>query len=361
MILVNKKIAMNKINFNYLALLLTFGWIGISCENDFKPDDTPPNTNPPSITSISLADGNTEVTQGVLEGFYKVRGENLSSMTSVLFDGVEARFNPAILTDSIAFVNVPSDTAVSGDNIIRIETLGGSAEMDFPILNISGYIKQRENDQRLVVISGAGFSYTPQVLFTRGSEANGNLEEFESTLRSVTDRTIVAEVPDEVTQAFIQVNTSRGASNRATDSYGFNFSIYEDQLRDGWVMNGFSGTQEFSNEQAIESLSIKRISQRDGGLSFFPDVPVPFNDYETITFKIFGSTNASRVKVALNDFDAEVFIEVETGIWTTFNIDLNEFYSEGEETEIDRIDFQESSGDETNTEFIFYLDDLGFL
>lgn len=354
-----KKIEKSK---NYL-LILAMATIIISagCENDFKADDVDPNTNPPSVTSISSIQEDTEVTQGVLQGNYMVRGENLSSMLSVRFNEFEASFNPALLTDDLAFVSVPLGTPLTGSNTMRIETLGGSTEVDFPLLRVLDFTEGVVDGVKVVNISGIGFSYSPTVSFNSGSENLGNLVERESKVISFTDEAIVAEVPAGVTQAFIYVTTERGATD-VSGSYGFSLPIYIDELNADWGSSGWGGTQDFgSSEQALGSASVKSTREAWSGLTFLPNNGLAFNEYEFITVQIYASTNATKVNMALNDFDAGLALDLVPDTWNKFVIKLSDFYpTGGEPDQIMRIDFQEFSGS-GQSQYIFYVDDFGFL
>ncbi|MEM9338010.1 MAG: hypothetical protein AAGA66_04730 [Bacteroidota bacterium] len=333
-----------------------------SCENEFKADEISPNTNPPTVLSISTILEDQEVTQGVLQGSYMVRGENLSSLVSIQINGLEASFNPALLTDGLTFVNIPVNTPLTGSNTMRIETLGGVTEVDFPLLRITGFTENVVGGVKVVELEGVGFSYAPSVSFQTGSAALGNLVVRESNVVSFTDTTIVAEVPDGVIQAFITVSTERGATD-VSDSYGFSLPLFTDELSAGWEVAGWGGSQEPSaTEQALGTASIKSVREAWSGLTLNPEVGVDFNEYEFISVQIYGGTNATRVKLALNgDFESGLELDITPDSWNQFVIRLTDFYLSGTEPdEITRIDFQEFSGS-GESEYIFYVDDLGFL
>ncbi|MEM9339459.1 MAG: hypothetical protein AAGA66_12070 [Bacteroidota bacterium] len=349
----------SKIDASVVALLVMMVVTG--CENEFKADEVTPNTNPPEVLSISTILEDQEVTQGVLEGYYIVRGKNLSSLVSIQFNGEEASFNPALLTDETTFVIVPLNTPLTGTNTMRVETLGGVTEVDFPLLRITGFTENVIGATKVVVLEGVGFSYAPSVSFNTGSEILGNLVTRESNVISFTDTTITAEVPNGVLQAFISVTTERGASD-VSESYGFSLPVYVDELNTAWQAFGSFGSHDLSStEQALGSTSIKTIREAWSGLTLTPDTGVGFNEHNALSVQIYGGTNATRVKIALNNFEAGLEFDLTSGSWNKFVIPLTDFYPTGNvPDQITRIDFQEFSNS-GQTEYIFFVDDFGFL
>ena len=333
-----------------------------ACENEFKSDDEDPSMAPPEITSVSEASDDKAVTQGVLGSTYIIRGKNLNSLVSVQFNGVDAGFNPALLTNEIAFVRVPEDAPfLDQANVMRIETLGGVLEYDFSLLTIEGFTEETLNGTKVVNLMGGDFSDAAKVTFVSGSEDTGDLVEREATIVSVTQNQVTAEVPAGVTQAFIFLETSRGAIAQS-ESYGFSYSIYIDGLNEDWSTSEWGGTHDLaSNEVALGQTSIKSIREAWSGLTFLPDnADIQFSDYQSITVQIFASDDVKAVRLALNDFATQVELALEPG-WNKFTIPLSDFYPNGgEPDEIFRLDFQEAS----NTglpQYIFYVDDFGFL
>ncbi|MEL7148998.1 MAG: hypothetical protein AAFO69_21675, partial [Bacteroidota bacterium] len=322
----NFKNTINQIGQFGLALmvLITF----VACENDFDGGDDDPNTKPPSITSVSEVQEDVEVTQGVLEGTYILRGENLSSMISVSFNGQAAGFNPALLTDEIAFVKVPEETPLlDQSNVMRIETLGGVVEVDFPILHIEEFTETTRDGVKVVVLQGAGFDNDPKVTFVSGSEALGNLVERAATVVSVSDTEIVAEVPSGITQAFIFVETSRGAIAQSA-SYGFVLAAYLDELNTDFAVEGWGGDEDYaSTEVALGETSIKKTYQQWAGLKWRIGSPISTRDFSTMVIKIYGGTNASRLRISFNDLnnnDIGYVVEVKEGEWNSFSLPLKD-------------------------------------
>lgn len=354
----NIKFSMSRLLMIVLAICVLAG-----CENDFKSDAPEPSTAPPEVASVSESREDVVVTQGVLGGTYIIRGKNLSSLKSIHFNGVQAGFNPALLTDELAFVRVPEDAPyVDQANVMKLETQGGVLEYDFSLLTIEEFTEETVEGVKVVNLIGGDFSDVSKVTFVSGAEATNNLVENEAEIVSVSQTQVTAKVPAGVTQAFIFVETSRGAIAQS-ESYGFNYSVYIDGLNEDWQTSEWGGTHDLlSEEQALGQFAIKSVREAWSGLTFLPeDADIAFSDYQAITVQVYGAGDIVSVNLALNDFATQVTLTLVPGQWTKFVIPLSDFYPNGgEPDEIFRIDFQESS----NTglpQYIFYVDDFGFL
>lgn len=368
MILIKKRFMMKTINIKSLFSYF-FIWIGLlatSCDSEFNDSSSiPRNTEPPKITSVSTAIEDEVVSQGVLENTYIIRGESLGSTLKIYFNGYQTSFNPALITDNVIFVTIPEEAPYVGQaNILRVETLYGAAEYDFSLLTITGFTEETVNGVKLVHLMGGDFTDTESVTFVSGSEEAGNLVELEATIVSVSETLVTVEVPAGVEQAYIYLATTRGAVAQS-ESYGFSYAIYIDELNAEWSVDGWGGTQDlFSTEQALGLYSIKSVREGWSGLTFWAP-NIPFNDYEAITVTIYGTgAPGDSVTLAINDFDGAAShqnLELVPGQWTKFVIPLSDFYPNGGTPDsIFRLDFQESS----NTglaQYIFYVDDFGFL
>ncbi|WP_178983386.1 hypothetical protein [Winogradskyella helgolandensis] len=353
----------NNISAFFLMLLALIQFT--SCENEFHKDSVPEATAPPVINTVSEAREDVPVTQGVLEGTYIIRGENLASLFSIDFNGYPAGFNPALLTDNIAFVTVPlAAPYVNQSNILRLENLKGVTEYDFSLLTIDGFTEETVDGVKIVKLQGGDFTDTSSVTFVSGSEENGNLVEAPATILSVSQTEVAVEVPSGVEQAFIYLATSRGAVAQS-DSYGFSYSIYIDALHPDWTTSEWGGTHDLaSSEVALGEYSIKSVREAWSGLSFL--IPnIPFDEYEALTVSVYGTgAVGDKVQIALNDFDGAQTvqpIELMPGVWNKVVIPLSDFYPNGGAPDtLFRLDFQEAS----NTglaQYIFYIDDFGFL
>lgn len=337
----------------------------ISCGSEFN--DVDPilrgDAGPPKINSVSEAREDQAVTQGTLEGTYIIRGENLETIKSITFNGFPGFFQPALSTNTVAFVSISRETPFLGqNNIMRLETEGGIINYPFSILTIETFEELTYEGQKAVKLIGGDFTNTTDVSFNTGNEEDGNLVERPADILDITAGEVIVAVPAGVEQAFIFLTTSGGATAQS-ESYGFNYSIYIDGLNADWSTGEWGGTHDLlSTEQATGTTSIKSIREPWSGLTFYPPAGFAFDDYDSITVSIYGTgAPGDSVNLALNDFDATVNLVLVPGEWTKFVIPLSEFYpSGGAPDNITRMDFQESS----NTglpQYIFYVDDFGFL
>jgi len=364
--MITKKLQINKLDlcrrvFLHGLFLLSLMLLN-SCEDEFQKDDIPAATAPPVIESVSEAREDQAVTQGVLEGTYIIRGQNLAALSGVFFNGAQGGFNSALGTDELAFVTVPLNAPyVDQPNLLTLENAVGATDYDFSLLNIESFTQETVDGVKLVTLIGGDFTDTTSVTFVSGSEENNNLVERPAEIISISQTEVVVEVPDGVEQAFIFLATSRGAVARSS-SYGFSYSIYIDSLNPDWTMSQWGGTFDLqSTEVALGEFSIKSTREGWSGLTFLPP-NIPFNEFESITVSLYGTgAEGDSVNLALNDFQAILNLTLVPGEWTTYVIPLSDFYPNGGEPDvINRIDFQESS----NTglpQYIFYVDDFGFL
>ena len=348
--------------FPFVILLLA-AFTFTSCESEFDVEEVEGGNEPPVITSVSDVQEDVPVTQGVLENTYIVRGENFSTLTEVYINGVRAAFNPALTTDELTFVTIPSDAPYVGqENKLRMVNLAGETSYDFSLLTIEDFTEATTDEGvKTVTLIGGDFTETSKVTFVSGTEEAGNLVEREAEILSVTETEVTVEVPDGVEQAYIFLETARGAVAQS-DSYGFSYTIYIDALNPEWEMSQWGGTYDLMNEEpALGQYSIESVREGWSGLTFNPTTPISFNNYSDLTVSLYGTVEGQLVNIALNDFDSFVQVELIPGQWTKYVILLSDWYpTGGAPGTITRIDFQEA----TNTgspQYIFYVDDFGFL
>ncbi|MEW2920588.1 hypothetical protein AB1A65_03905 [Muricauda sp. ANG21] len=358
-----KKYSRNRVNFKYAAFIVALT-IMSACSNEFNQSDlSSGSTEPPMITSIADATENSTVQTGVLGNMYYIKGENLSTTTSIKYNGFDAGFNPTLVTDNTIISQIPLGAPyINASNKLTVETLYGVAEADFSLLTITGFDEGLVDGANAVTLNGGDFTDADQVLFVSGSEDDGNLVEREARIINKTASAITVEVPDGVIQAFIHVFVN-GAIAQST-SYGFNYPIFTDELINGWELGGWDGAQELSTEVALGSTSIRRESLSWGGLTFVSNdmtEDLVIADYSAINFQIYPANSETiRVACALNDFDVQVELDLVPGEWNSFSIPLTDFYPPGTAPElITRIDFQEFSAG--TAPFLFYVDQVGLI
>ncbi|AVR44596.1 hypothetical protein C7S20_04570 [Christiangramia fulva] len=359
-----KKGTLNKGFFSFMILLISVFSL-VSCEDEFATESIDSAKEPPVVTSVSEAREDIPVTQGVLENTYIIRGKNLASLTEIYFNGVQAGFNPALTTDELTFVTIPENAPYVGqNNKMTLVNLYGTTEYDFSLLTIEEYTEATVDGVKTVTLHGGDFSETTKVTFVSGSEENGNLVEREAEILSVSETEVTVAVPSGVEQAYIYLETSRGAVAQS-ESYGFSYSIFIDALNPDWEMSQWGGTFDAQNtDPALGEYSIKSVREGWSGITFLaPDIP--FDQYEAITVSLYGTgAPGDSVTLAINDFDGNAThqqIELIPGEWKKVVIPLSNFYPNGgEPNTIFRLDFQESSNT-GKAQYIFYIDDFGFL
>ncbi|WP_299152936.1 hypothetical protein [uncultured Christiangramia sp.] len=351
-----------KIRIAEPIFMVLFASLLFSCDSDFDVISPEGGDGPPVITSVSEAREDVAVTQGVLENTYIIRGENFSTLKAIYFNGVQASVNLALTTDNLTFATVPESAPYVGQsNELVLENLSGSTSYDFSLLTIDDFTEATIDGVKTVTLLGGDFSETSSVTFVSGTEEDGNLVENEAEILSVSETEVTVAVPDGVEQAFIYLETSRGAVTQS-DSYGFSYSIYIDALNPDWEMSQWGGTFDLENTSpALGQFSIKSTREAWSGLSFLAP-NIPFDDYEALTFSIYGTGDAGdSVNLAINDFAAQVNLVLIPNQWNKFVVPLSSFYPNGgAPATITRLDFQEASGT-GKAQYIFYVDDFGLL
>lgn len=358
----------SKLIKNILSVPLFLGLLTsvmVSCDSDFDVINTKGGDGPPVITSVSEAREDMVVTQGVLENTYIIRGKNFSTLKAIYFNGVQAGVNLALTTDTLTFATVPERAPYVGQsNELVLENLSGSTSYDFSLLTIEDFTEATIDGVKTVTLIGGDFSETSSVTFVSGTEEAGNLVEREAEILSVSETEVTVAVPSGVEQAFIFLETARGAVAQS-DSYGFSYSIFIDELHPDWEMSQWGGTFDLqATNPALGQYSIQSVREGWSGLTFLaPDIP--FNQYDAITVSLYGTGDpGDSVILAINDFDGNAShqqIELIPGTWKKVVIPLSNFYPNGgEPATIFRLDFQESSNT-GKAQYVFYVDDFGFL
>ena len=130
-------------------------------------------------------------------------------------------------------------------------------------------------------------------------------------------------------------------------------------------MSQWGGTFDVqATDPALGQYSIQSVREGWSGLTFLPP-NIAFDEYDSITVSIYGTgAPGDSVTLAINDFDGSAShqqLVLVPGQWTKFVIPLSDFYPNGGEPDtIFRLDFQESSNT-GQAQYIFYVDDFGFL
>ena len=361
--------SIKKNTLRFFLILMTLASLS-SCENEFDSDKNAfdSSNNPPIIASVSEAREDKPVTQGVLESSYIVRGENLSSISSVTINNYPALISPALGTDNLIFIRVPENAPyLNQSNILRIENSAGYAEYDFSLLTITEFTEDLVDGKNVVNLMGGDFTETKSVTFVSGSEEDGNLVERPADFTIISPSMVQAVVPAGVEQAFIFLETNRGAIAQS-DSYGFSYAIYVDEPNPDVVVDlGWAGMDIASTTQALGSFSIQATAnQWDAAPFSFTENPISTSEYSTMVVKIYANQNVTSLRIAFNRYyvdDIGYIVDLEPG-WNNLSIPLNsdDFWPNGTEEEIVDIVFQEFSRDAaSNAPYVFYIDDFGLL
>ncbi|MET4084031.1 transcription elongation factor Elf1 [Pedobacter sp. UYP30] len=311
------------------------------------------------------------VTSGRLNGLYAIIGSNLETTSAVLFNGVAAYFNPALVTSNGIIITIPINTpwgAGQTDNITVI-TKGGHVDYHFaiqqPTATITSFTPLAGNSGDVVTITGTNFSGVSGVRF-------GNAD---ATITGIpTNTQLQVRVPAGVVQAFIFVTTPGGTVQSPTP-FGFKYLVYDDALANGWWVGGWNGgdTPNFSNSTPVRRGTHSIAVTYLGGYAGFQigngGGSISIADMSSIKISIYGGAGSGshnvRIMVmgldkdgkqALRD-DEGVVVTLKAGEWTDYTIPLSSFGTRP--ITLEQLRIQELSGI-TSPETI-YIDDIGFI
>lgn len=129
----------------------------------------------PRITNVRLPDPETagqSLAGGNLGQMIVIQGENLSSTQQVMFNNIEAFFNPTLVTDNNIIVTIPGAFPSEINDLITVTTAGGVATYGFAI-NIPSPIAEKlplewVSEGGILTIMGSYFYNVESVEFTGG-------------------------------------------------------------------------------------------------------------------------------------------------------------------------------------------------
>lgn len=153
-------------------------------------------------------------------------GKNMDATTEVYFNGIQASFNPALVTDSSLIVTVPSEMPFGNMdpddeeiNTIRVANGNGESILDFPVVPPAPQITAVSNEYahggENITISGQYLYLITDITFPGDVQAEQYSGNAEGTRVQVT----VPENADE-SGGPIQVSTTAGSAN-STPAAGF--------------------------------------------------------------------------------------------------------------------------------------------
>ena len=315
-----------------------------------------PNTTPQVIPFDST------VTSGILQTQYAIIGNNLGSVTKIVFNGVSAYFNSTLATNTSIIVAVPSNApwGANQTNTVVVTTLYGTVTFPFSIQQpppvISSFSPLAGSAGDTITILGSVFDNLTDVSF-------GNVP---AAVISSNPTQIKVVVPAGVGSANIFVTTPGGTA-MSQAKYGFKYIVYDDALAAGWWQGGWGGGDQLvlKNTDNVETGTNSILVPYSGGYGGFQvgnggaTISVSALGLTAIKLSIFLPASGSptqKVVIGINDQEATFGVQVvlTPGQWTHVSVPLSQL---GNPTEIDDVIVQEFSGNVVT----IYLDNIGFI
>ncbi|MFI1770888.1 IPT/TIG domain-containing protein [Thalassobellus citreus] len=310
--------------------------------------------NTPVINSISTLAKDSITNVGNLYNSYILRGQNLASLNALYINDYKNDFNSTQVTDGVLFFTVsPNVPWKDVSSKLKIETLGGVAEVDFKIIQPAPVIKDFSPKLgpagTIVTITGDIFDNLDSVFFGETEVTN---------IISSNEEEIVIEVPAGVSVSTLTVNTEGGSSESADFYGGIIYTIYDEGLNtSAWWEGSWGGATDLqSTENPFRgTYSIRKEAGAWSALQVGTWTTVNVADYILIQFEFY-SEAAGTINIVLNgDWGNPYPINVIGGEWQTISAPLSDV-SKGKE-KIEAIVIQEASGNNT----VHYIDDFGFI
>ncbi len=170
----------------YLAILSLFVWS--SC-NKYEE---------PSILTISPV-------RGPVETLITIEGSNFEDITSLSFnDGVPANFNPSYGSENAVLFRVPLNAPI-GDNVITIETKGGTVTTEFKVTldapKLTSFYPVSGEVGGTVTFLGENFFEPIEVLF---------FDSIAAPILFLSPDSMVVEIPENVEKGFLKIKANGG-------------------------------------------------------------------------------------------------------------------------------------------------------
>ena len=296
---------------------------------------------------------------------YRIVGANLGSVTLVTFNGVQAYFNPALITNTSVIVTLPT-TAPFGPTqtgILALTTLHGTVNYKFTVVQppptIISFSPVVGNPGDTVTITGLVLDNATSVKF-------GTIP---ATIVGNTSTQLKVLVPAGVSSAYISITTA-GGTTVSTSAFGFKYLIYADALTTGWGGNGggytgYSGTVfDFANKQnvltgtnSIQAIFGGQYSAVQIGYGG-PNISVSTLGLTSLKFFVYGganSKNGDQLQIVINgNYGHAVIVTINAGSYKAITIPLSQLGNPTSISEFVAQTFQ------TTNETI-YIDNLGFI
>jgi hypothetical protein len=323
---------------------------------------TTQKANPNPVVAF---DSTTSV--GTIGTQYVIHGTNLGSVTSVMFNGVAAYFNSALVSDNTIIVAVPSNAPFGSTqtNKITVTTLHGKVDYSFSILQpaptLTSFAPLAGSANDTLTITGTVLDNATSVKF-------GTVP---AKIVSNTSTQIKVLIPAGVVQSLIYVTTAGGTSV-TTASFGFKLIVYDDALALGWGGNGGG----YSGYNSVINFTTNTTNVKRGTHSIACQFTDPFGALQigyggatainvaqagltAVKFSIYGGAGINtgdKVQVAINGvYGNAVQITLTAGAYTDFTIPLS---SLGNPATIFEFVLQGVGVANPST---IYVDDIGFI
>jgi hypothetical protein len=344
----------------------------VSKDSTFKNVNTRINLDSSAVADkVKQVAFDSTVTSGRLNGLYAILGNNLGSTSQVLFNGVPAYFNPALVTDESIIITIPSNApwGTGQPNKLTVVTNSGRADFDFtiqqPTASVDSFTPLAGSPGDVVTLTGTNFNGVSKVTFD-GTPA---------TIVGKTSPTqIQVQVPAGIVQAYIFVTTPGGVTKSQTP-FGFKYLIYDDALAKGWWIGGWNGgdNPDFSNTSPVKRGTHSIAVTYLGGYAGFQvgngGGTISLTDKSAIKVSIYGGPGSEgklvRIMVMGPDKDGKqaisdnegVVVTLKAGQWTDYTIPLSSFGTRP--VVMEQLRIQELSG--IVTPETIYIDDIGFI
>ncbi len=152
----------------------------------------------PSIMTISPV-------RGPVETLITIEGSNFEDIISLNFnDGVPANFNPSYGAENAVLFRVPLDAPI-GDNVITIETKGGTVTADFKVTldapELNSFFPTSGQVGETVTFLGENFFEPIEVLF---------FDSISAPILFLSPDSMVVEIPEGVEKGFLKIKANGG-------------------------------------------------------------------------------------------------------------------------------------------------------
>ncbi|MEN9570190.1 MAG: hypothetical protein RL172_1421 [Bacteroidota bacterium] len=281
-----------------------------------------------------------------------IKGINMDVVTEVKFGSVAA--SSFTKTETKIEVNVPA-TAAGGLQLITLGAASGSDTISFtvnlaPVITSFSPTRAKEGEE--ITVSGVRFTGATAVKLGAAS----------SSYTVVNDNTLKFTVPAGAATAKITVTTPNGSGtsgdNLAIDVAGFKFVVYDDAVQGLDVWGGWGGSKDVDNTSPVKSgaKSIK-LSYAGGWGSPLQlgGRTIDISTYSTFKLSIYGApgTTGKKIKIVFNGSGGKELVLLDEGKWNDYVIPLADITNASSVTEMWLQEF-------TGTDYIIYVDDMGF-